>query len=255
MNLKHCALFASIFLLTPISLQATQPDKQTKELAPSELKALAPLVRAESSMYSSLIVEALLSAPSIKTAIKYRVYYSKTNGYALYVRDMRDETPIFLIAENKALLFDPLEEELILFKDIGLMFELGMIGEELRFVSAFRGKTEGPRSEILNAINMDFVSIFNRVTINLKGERIREGRERYILSGETALGSMCVAEIDPSASIPFIRVGFYRKGESEPFLNFSRLAANIGIDSTVFVFPIGDLMEIYLFIFNIFLTI
>jgi hypothetical protein len=239
-NLMQCVL-CGIIIFSSISLQAAQPDKQIKELSPSELKGLAPVISTENPKYSSLTVEAIFSAPSIKTAIRYRVYYSKANGYALYVLDMMDETPIFLLVEEKALLFDPSEDELILFQDIGLMFELRMEGNELRFVSAFRQKRGGPKPEIVNTLNMDFVSIFNRVTVNLKGERIKEGK--YILSGETELGNVCVAEIDPSAFIPILRIGFYRKGEPRPLLSFSRLEANKGIDNSVFLLPIKDLMD------------
>ena len=240
MNLMQCVLFATV-IFSSISLQAAQPDKKTEELSPSELKGLAPVISAENSQFSSLTIEAVFSAPSIKTAIRYHVYYSKAHGYALYVRDMMDETPIFLIVENKALLFDPSEDELILFQDIGLIFELGMQGDELRFICAFREKTEGPKPEIRNTLNMDFVSIFNRVIVNLTGEKIKEGK--YILSGETALGSVCVAEIDPSAVIPFLKVGFYQKGERRPLLNFSRLESNKSIDGSVFLFPIKELTD------------
>jgi hypothetical protein len=228
-------------LFSSVSLQAAQPAGQTQELSASELKGLAPVISAENPLYSSLTVEAVFSAPSIKTAIRYRVYYSKANGYAFYIRDMMDETPIFLLTEERALLFDPSKDELILFKDIGLLFELGMVGNELRFVSAFRAKNQGPKPEIVNTLNMNFVSIFDRVMVNLKGEKMKEGR--YILSGETELGNVCVAEIDPSAVIPFLRVAFYAKGDPKPLLTFSRLEANRGIDSSVFLFPMKDLMD------------
>lgn len=240
MNLIQCILFI-ILIFSFIPLLAAQPGQPANELSPSDLKGLAPFISAEDPQYSSLTVEAVFSAPSIKTAIRYRVYYSKVNGYALYMRDMMDETPIFLLAGEKALLFDPSEDELILFQDIGLIFELNMEGNELRFVSAFRAKGEGPKPEIVNTLKMDFVSIFNRVQVNLKGERTKEGR--YILSGETELGSVCIAEIDPFAVIPLRRIGFYQKGEPRPLLRFSRLEANRGIDNSVFQFPIKDLVD------------
>ena len=70
---------------------------------------------------------------------------------------------------------------------------------------------------------------------------IREGV--YVFSGETELGNRCVAEIDPSALIPFLKIGFYRKGEPGPMLAFSRLEANGNIDSAAFRFPMKDLMD------------
>jgi hypothetical protein len=238
-NQMPLVLFVILFFpFTP--LHAAQPGQPAKELSPSDLKGLAPMISAENPQYSSLMVEAMFSAPSIRTAIGYRVYYSKANGYALYMRDMMDGTPIFLLAGEKALLFDPSKEELLLFEDVGLMFELGMEGDELRFVGAFRTKKEGSQPKLINTVKLDLVSIFKKVVINLRGERGKEGR--YILSGETALGSMCVAEIDPSAVIPFLRIGFYRKGEPKPLLDFSRLEANKGMDISVFRFPMKDLM-------------
>jgi hypothetical protein len=154
LNKKHLVkhvLFATL-IFSFILVQAAQPGQPAKELSSSELKGLALVVSAENPEYSSLAIEAVFSEPRIKTAIGYRVFYSKTKGYALYVRDMMDETPIFLLAEKKALLFDPSEEELILFQDIGLMFELGMEGDELRFVSAFRKTKEGSKLEIINTV-------------------------------------------------------------------------------------------------------
>jgi hypothetical protein len=210
-------------------------------LSPSQLKELALVISAESPQYSSLTIEALFSEPSIKTAIGYRVYYSKENGHTLCVRDMMDGTPIFLLAEKKALLFDPSQKELILFQDIGLMFELGMEGNELRFVSAFRAKKEGAQPKIINTLKLDLVSIFKKVVVNLRAKKIKGGR--YVLSGETELGSACVTEIDPSAVIPFLRIGFYRKGESRPLLNFYRLEANKSIDNSMFRFPMKDLLD------------
>ena len=240
MNLIQRVLFATLILLL-IPLQSTLLGQPASELSPSELKELSLVISAENPKYSSLAVEAALSEPSIKTAIGYRVYYSKANGYALYVRDMMDGTPIFILAGEKALLFDPSKEELILFQDVGLMFELWMEGDELRFVSAFRAKDEGSQPKIVNTVKIDLVSIFNKVVVNLRGERVKEGR--YILSGETALGSVCVAEIDPSAIIPFLGIGFYRKGEPRPLLDFSRLEANRSIDNSVFRFSMNDLMD------------
>jgi hypothetical protein len=240
MKLIQHVLFATL-IFSFIPLQAAQLGQPTNELSPSELKGLALVISAESPQYSSLKVEAVFSEPSIKNAIGYRVYYSKANGYALYVRDMMDGTTIFLLAEKKALLFDPSKEELILFQNIGLMFELGMEGNKLRFVSAFRAKKEGFQTKIVNTVKLDLVPIFKKIVVNLRGEKIKEGR--YILSGETELGSVCVTEIDPSAVIPFLRIGFYKKGEPRPLLNFCRLEANKGIDNSVFRFPMRDLMD------------
>ena len=236
---KHVLFATLIFSFIPV--QAAQPGQPAKELSSSELKGLALVISTGNPEYSSLAIEAVFSEPSIKTAIGYRVYYSKTKGYALYVCDMMDETPIFLLTEKKALLFDPSEEELILFQDIGLMFELGMEGDELRFVSAFRKTKEGSKLEVINTVKIDLVSIFKKVVANLKGERIEE--DRYVFSGETELGSVCIAEINPSAVIPFLRIGFYRKGEPRPLLNFSRLEANRDIEDSMFRFPMKDLME------------
>ena len=240
MSLIHRVLFTTLFFLF-IPLQTALLGQPAGELSPSELKGMALVISAENHQYSSLTVEAALSEPSINTAIGYRVYYSKANGYALYVRDMMDGTPIFILAGEKALLFDPSKEELILFQDVGLMFELGMEGDELRFVSAFRTKDDGSQPKIVNTVKIDLVSIFNKVVVNLKAERNKEGG--YILSGETALGSVCVAEIDPSAVIPFLGIGFYRKGDPRPLLNFSRMEANRGIDNSVFHFPMKELMD------------
>ena len=239
-HLIQRVLFVNL-IFSFITLQAAQLGQPANELSPSELKGLALVISAKNPQYSSLTVEAIFSEPSIETAIGYSVYYSKANGYALYVHDMMDGTPIFVLAEQKALLFDPSEEELILFQDIGLMFELGMEGDELRFVSAFRAKKGGSQPKIVNTVKIDLVSIFKEVVVNLRGESIKQGR--YIFSGETELGSVCVAEIDPSAVIPFLRIGFYRKGEPRPLLNFSRLEANRSIDNSVFRFPMKELMD------------
>ena len=239
-NLTQRVLFAAL-IFSFIPIQAAQPGQPAKEFSLSELKGLALIISAENPEYSSLVIEAVLSQPSIKTAIGYRVYYSKIKGYALYVHDMMDGTPFFLIAEEKALLFDPSKEELILFQDIGLIFELGMEEDELRFVSAFETRKEGSQQQIINTVKIDLVSIFKKVVANIKGERI-DG-DRYIISGETVLGSVCVAEIDPSVVIPFLRIGFYSKGESRPLLNFTRLEANRDIDNSMFRFPLNDLME------------
>ena len=240
MHIIKRILFATL-IFSFVPLQAAQLEQPADELSPSQLKGLAMLISAENPQYSSLTVEALFSEPSIKTAIGYRVHYSKANGYVLYVRDMMDGTPIFILAEKKALLFDPSKEELILFQDIGVMFELGIEENELRFVSAFRARKERSQTKIVNTVKIDLVSIFKKVVVNLRRKKIKEGR--YILSGETELGSVCVTEIDPSAVIPFLRIGFYRKGEPRPLLNFSRLEANKDIDNSMFRFPMKDLMD------------
>lgn len=240
MHLIKRVMFATlIFLIIP--LQAGQLGQVANDLSPSELKGLVLVISAKNPHYTSLTVEAVFSEPSIKTAIGYRVYYSKANGYALYVRDMMDGTPVFILADKKALLFDPSQKELILFQDIGLIFELGMEGSELRFVSAFRAKKEGAQPKIVNTVKIDLVSIFKKVVVNLRSKKIKGGR--YILSGETELGSVCVTEIDPSSVIPFLRIGFYRKGQLRPLLNFSRLQANRVIDNSVFRFPMKALMD------------
>jgi hypothetical protein len=240
MNLIQRVLFATL-IFSFIPIQAAQLGQPANELSPSELKGLALVISAEDPRYDSLTVEAVFSEPSIKTAIAYRVYYSKANGYTLYVRDIMDGTPVFVLAEKKALLFDPSKEELILFQDIGLIFELGIKENELRFVSAFRARKESFQTKIVNTVKIDLVSIFKKVVVNLRSKKIKEGR--YILSGETELGSVCVAEIDPSSVIPFLRIGFYRKGEPRPLLNFSLLEANRAIDNSVFRFPMKDLMD------------
>jgi len=100
---------------------------------------------------------------------------------------MMDGTPIFLLVEESALLHDPSEEELLLFQNVGLIFELGMEGEELRFVSAFRETKKDSKPKIINTLEIDLVSVFKKVVANLKGERIEENR--YIFSGETELDS------------------------------------------------------------------
>jgi hypothetical protein len=240
MNLIHGILFATlIFSLTP--LQAAQCGQPDNEWSPSSLKGLAQNISAENPRYSSLTVEAVISEASSKTAIGYRLYYSKETGSALYVRDMRDGTPIFVIAEKKALLFDPSVEELMVFQDSGVIFELGMEGNEVRFVSAFRRKKEGSQPKIVDTVKIDLASIFKKVVVGIRGERTQGGR--YMFSGATKLGSVCVAEIDPSAIIPFLRIEFYRKGEPRPLLTFSRLEANGLIDISVFRFLLKDLIK------------
>ena len=99
MHIIKRILFATL-IFSFVPLQAAQLEQPADELSPSQLKGLAMLISAENPQYSSLTVEALFSEPSIKTAIGYSVYYSKANGYALYVRDMMDGTPIFILAGN-----------------------------------------------------------------------------------------------------------------------------------------------------------
>jgi hypothetical protein len=240
MKFIHHALF-TILIFSFTSLQAAQPGESYKVLSPSELKGLARAISAEDPRYNSLFIEAVFAEPSIKTALGFRAYYSKARGYALHVCDMMDGTPIFLLIDKKALFYDPSAEALILFQDVGLIFEVEMQGDELRFVSAFRTREEEGEPEIVNTMKMDLVSVFNKVVLNLKADRNNMGW--YILSGETELGNTCVAEIDPSALIPFLKIAFYRKGDNRPLLYFPRLEANKNINHTVFRFPMKELRD------------
>ena len=58
----------------------------------------------------------------------------------------------------------------MLFQDIGLMFELGMEGNELRFVSAFRRKMEDSQPKIIDTVKIDLVSIFKKLVVDLRRE-------------------------------------------------------------------------------------
>lgn len=88
---KHFLFATLIFSFT--FLEAAQCGQPDNEWSPSSLKGLAQNISAENPRYSTLTVEAFISEPRTKTAIGYRLYYSKETGYALYVRDMRDGTP------------------------------------------------------------------------------------------------------------------------------------------------------------------
>lgn len=236
--MRELFIFVTIILLSA-SAHADQPMDMENELSASEIKDLARVISAAKSDYSSLAIEILLAPPGYK--FRCHVYYEKPDKYALYVLDGTDMTPIFIIAQRNALLYDPSKDNLILFRNVGVNFVIAMDKEQLQVICGYLHRTKKSKVEFADILKVDLVSILNNVTANLKIDRM-EG-DKYAFSGETREGGKLLALVDQSAAVPFTRMAIYQKNETAPLLVLNRIEGNVEVEDSTFQFPEKDMID------------
>jgi len=216
-----------IILLTAVA-QAQTPSAE-------DIMKLIRDIRLPQDNLSSLAFDMRMNLP-MPLNILCQVRYHAPDCYSLHVFDDHDQTPVLIIIDRKALINDPMAGSLTLIASAGVAFDLVPLGEEYNAQFAFNMPVDG---KINNRIELDFKTMFARVTENISVENASDGA--IIFSGSTSKKSRCTAVLAPDEKFALHQTNLYIEGESLPILQISDIRVDAASQTVATLFPITEL--------------
>lgn len=228
--LKRLCFFFLIFSLIVPTISANEP-------AANLMQKLGPLVKnvnLPGDAYKSFIFDLQMNSGPFQFLIQFR--FQSPDNYAMNVFDGADHTPVLIVRGKRALINDPLQEEISLIASAGVVFDLSPQGDQFNAHFAFNLPAE---NQINNRIKLDFASLFSRVDREIFA--VTASDTSVEAGGTTEQNGRCSSVFLPSAAIPLQKLQMFVEGIPGPVLNFTHIAADHHIASDVFVFPLEAL--------------
>ncbi len=194
-------------------------------------------IRLPQDSLDSLAFDMRMNLP-LPLNILCQVRYQAPNHYSLRVFDDHDQTPVLIIIGQKALINDPLASSLTLIASAGVAFDLVPRGEEYNAQFAFNMPVDGA---INNRVELDFKSMFARVTENVNVENASGGE--VIFSGMTGQKSRCVAILIPSEKFALRQVRLFVEDEPLAVLELNNIMVDKASETVAGLFPMTDLAD------------
>ncbi|PKL50150.1 MAG: hypothetical protein CVV42_03950 [Candidatus Riflebacteria bacterium HGW-Riflebacteria-2] len=200
-----------------------------------EILKLIRDVRLPQDNLSSLAFDMRMNLP-MPLNILCQVRYHAPDHYSLHVFDDHDQTPVLIIIDHQALINDPLAESLTLIASAGVAFDFVPRGEEYNAQFAFNMPTDGA---INNRVELDFKSMFARVSENVSVENASDGE--VIFSGQTSKKNRCIAVLAPSEKFALRQTRLYLEGEPIAILEVTDIRVDTASEAAVTLFPMTEL--------------
>ena len=200
--------------------------------SPEELADLAPVFGGLIQDYRSYKVVGVVETPmmSAPSWMNFRVLYREPDRYYCLWSDADDGTPIMLISNQTALIYDPQDGIIIIIKKINPFLALRNINDEIKYNFGYRDdKDTAPE------IVLDIKSLFSVTSINKNVDRI--DADTFRLTYTTQKESRLTAWINRAKSCPFERVEITHKGDKKPILAIEKIEVDLEIPEERFSFP------------------
>lgn len=186
---------------------------------------------------NSLAIDMKMRLP-LPMLLLVQLRYSAPDKYSLNVFEGEAHTPVMIVRGEKAMINDPLQNQISLIASAGVAFDLSPQAEQYNANFAFNMPLEG---KINNRVKLDFLTLFSRLETELKAIATASGLIE--LSGTTAQNSSCRAVFSASAAMPLQSLEIMVENNPEPVLQFDKIAADLEIASSSFIFPLNELKE------------
>ncbi|MFZ5950995.1 MAG: hypothetical protein ACOYXC_09840 [Candidatus Rifleibacteriota bacterium] len=210
---------------------------QTEESPTAEVEKMLQNVALPGDAIESLILDMRMNLP-LPMTVMVQLRYQAPVHYSLNVFDGSDLTPMMIIRGTRAMINDPLAEAISLIASAGVAFDLSHQGEDLNANFAFNLPTDGA---VKNRVNLDFKTIFSKITKNCTLEKVSE--DELLFRGETERKSSCIASFLTQQSFPLHSLQMFVEGSSQPILEFPLISTLIPPGAECFAFPETALKE------------
>jgi hypothetical protein len=215
--------------------QATQPVK-AGEPSTRQLIDLAPIVRSSDQGCRTIKLCGYVRANE-STCLTFRAIYRAPDHVAILIRDGADETPLFLAADRKMLLYDPLRSALLWKQDTDVHFSLAKEESGLRIhldVTTDRNMPSNASVDVKSLVAGSFMS----------DKVVWIGDRKYRLTRTTEKGDALECAIDLDQQQPYTNIKIIHDGQKEPSLCISQLEITGDVDREQLFFPkMDDLAE------------
>jgi hypothetical protein len=160
-----------------------------------------------------------------------QIRYQAPASFSLHVFDSFDLTPIMIVSDQKAAIYDPMNGSVSLLQKSGAVFDLKPQGEQYTANFAFNAPVDG---KINNNFFLNFETLFQRVEKEVQVKKEKSGKIYF--SGLTARGNKCTAIYKEASYIPFSEISIFVKDIENPVLKFSKIKVDEKTDKSWFRF-------------------
>jgi len=232
-----CCILILIMLAAPSASSGENDVKSDTDILvkPEEIKEKIRDIRLPGDKMQTLAFDMRMTLPLPLDLVCF-LRYEAPEKYSLKIFDAVDKTPIMIIAENMAMINDPMAEQISLVASCGVTFELLPANDQYNANFAFTTPSDG---KIINRVELDFKTLFSRVGKDLKLEKTSDGL--MLFSGTSEQNSICQALVDLEHGFILKTISMSVAENPVPVLRFTRIELDQPIASDSFEFPIAAL--------------
>lgn len=216
---------------------AAQGEMKPEIPAWSELSRMVKDIRLPGDSLKSIAVDMHMNLP-LPLKLSCFLRYHAPASYSLQIFDGDDQTPVLIICENIALVNDPMADDISLIASAGVTFEFVPRNEQYNANFAFNTPVDG---KINDRIELDFVSLFSRITADQAVQKISP--HQFMLSGTTEQNSSFSAEINTQEAFPLKKLSMFVAENPVAVLSFPRIDVDAAVAERDFVFPLQQLND------------
>lgn len=233
-----CCVIAILLIMPPLAFGEAACSTEAAvevQIKPEEIREKIRDIRLPGDKMQTLAFDMRMTLPLPLDLICFLRYEAPEN-YSLKVFDTVDKTPIMIIAGNMAMINDPLADQISLVASCGVTFELLPADDQYNANFAFTTPSDG---KITNRVELDFKTLFSRVSKDLKLEKRPDGRMCF--SGTSEQNSVCHALIDLQNDFILKALSMSVAENPVPVLRFTKIELDQPVASESFVFPMAAL--------------
>ncbi|HAE38379.1 MAG TPA: hypothetical protein DCG57_07045 [Candidatus Riflebacteria bacterium] len=225
----------TIFMLVCLAGMAMA---QTK--SPEQILELVRDISLPGEDVKSLAFDMHMTLP-MPLSILCQVRYAAPDQYSLHVFDNYDQTPVLIIIGRTAMINDPFADSLTLIASAGVAFDLVPSGAEYNAQFAFNMPVDG---KIKNRIELDFKTMFSRVTENVVIQSTSS--DTLLFAGLTEQKSRCTAVFAANEKFALREVALFVEEEQTSVLALKNIRVDAATEEVVTVFPLPQLASLAL---------
>ncbi|EKD81088.1 MAG: hypothetical protein ACD_39C01985G0002 [uncultured bacterium] len=200
-----------------------------------EVRGMVRDVRLPEDQAGSLSFDMYMNLP-MPLSILCQLRYSAPDKYSLQVFDNYDQTPVLIIIGQTAMINDPFADGLTLIASAGVAFDLVPRGSEYNAQFAFNMPVDG---EIKNRVELDFKTMFSRVSENVTVESAAS--DTVLFSGLTEQKSRCVALFAPNEKFALRELALFVEEEQAAVLALKNIRVDSETETVAADFPMLQL--------------
>ncbi|MBU1106500.1 MAG: hypothetical protein KKB51_07545 [Candidatus Riflebacteria bacterium] len=202
---------------------------------PEEVAQMVENISLPQDQLKSLAFDMRMNLP-MPLSILCQLRYQAPDQYALHVFDNYDQTPILIIIGHTAMINDPFASNLTLVASAGVAFNFVPQGSDYNAQFAFNMPLDG---KINNHVELDFKTMFSRVSENLKVENATAGS--LVFSGNTEQKSRCTAILAAQEKFALREVRLFIENEPTAILEIEKIKVDAESEPIADMFPLAAL--------------
>jgi hypothetical protein len=192
----------------------------------------APVIRSSDEGCRSIELGGYLRANE-SACLTFRAIYRAPSHFALLIRDGADGTPLFVAADRRILLYDPLRSALLWKEDTNIHFSLVKERDALRIHLDATTDKDRPSGVLVDIKSMVAGPFPNDIVTRI-------GDRKYRLTRTTEKGNSLECAIDLDRKQPYANIQIMHAGQNRPSLRIESLELNGNMDQDEFLFPKKD---------------